>query len=156
MTKIKCSNCDAHVTLSKDEKQRLSSANKSKRKFIMLTCDSCGLSFSYNLIGEINMNDKFDLSKYSWRSPIGGSHGFVSYIEDTDGNFFGCGETGAIWKTKEAFYRDIERIINKYPHRRHFYKKVGADWLPNNNEPKNINQMIDMEETEDLVNFVRD
>ncbi|MFT7156384.1 MAG: hypothetical protein ACI8Q1_001394 [Parvicella sp.] len=90
------------------------------------------------------------------RTPLSGSTGYISFIDDDSESFFGCGETGAIWKKKENLFRDIEKIISLYPHRKDCYVKKDESWFANSNEPNNIIDLIESEEDVDLAEYVQD
>ena len=92
----------------------------------------------------------------SWKPPISGCEGYVSFIDNgEDEPFYGCGETGIIWRTKEAFYRDIENIIFKYPHRKHFYEFKNGEWMPVDEVSGDIEDLIETESEETLTDFNR-
>ncbi len=121
--------------------------------FIILECRNCGMSFPINpsVLGELD-----EISPKPIRTPISGSHGYVLFIESGDEKFYGCGETGAIWRQEENLFRDIELIIKKYPHRESCYNKTENGWVSNSEEPDNMDDLIDYEDVEELTGFERD
>jgi hypothetical protein len=119
----------------------------------MLECRNCGLSFQFNpsVPGELDKTSELPI-----RTPISGSHGYVSFIDSEDQKFYGCGETGAIWRQEENLFRDIELIIKKNPHRKLCYTQTENGWVSNSEEPDNIDDLIDHEEVDELNEFERD
>ena len=150
---IKCSNCHSLVNLEENQIKLIDDLKSKGISFGMIKCSSCGLSFSINP-QNLNYNVETNQQK-TWRSPISGSHGFVSYIEDEDRAFYGCSETGAIWYNKDNFFIEIKKIIERYPHRNGFYDFLDGEWYPAENEPDDIIQLIDSEDRENLTNYVR-
>jgi len=140
--KITCTNCKKEIFLDTKILNFISNAQKNNRDFIMLHCDKCGLDFGYN-----PKNENSDFKKeLVWRCPISGCHGHVSFVEDfEDKPFYGCSETGTVWYEKEDFYKDIEKIIQKYPHRKNCYENRDNEWLP---KACDIEDLIDTEEDE--------
>lgn len=59
--------------------------------------------------------------------------GWVIYIDDGDENFFGCGECGNVWFDKADLDKEIERIIQRSPHRKTFYMKETNGYYPAKN-----------------------
>lgn len=91
----------------------------------------------------------------TWRSPISGSHGFVTKISDGNKEFYVCSESGAVWFHKSNLFEDIEKVVAKYAHRIFFYKKVKEEWYPVADEPDDIDDLIDIEDVESLDDYVR-
>jgi hypothetical protein len=95
-------------------------------------------------------------SELSWKTPISGCEGYVSFIDNgEDEPFYGCGETGVIWRTKDAFYRDIESIISISPHRKHFYEFKNGEWMPVDDVSEDIDDLIEAEDEETITNYER-
>ncbi len=122
--------------------------------FIMLECNKCGLSFSFNPLSICGLVE--EINEMPLRTPISGSHGFVTIVETKDGTFYGCSETGLIWRHQESLFRDIGLIIKKYPYRESCYKMTKSGWIANSDEPSNIDELIDKEIIEDIDDFERD
>ena len=119
----------------------------------MLACGSCGMSFPFN---PLNTTDADALADVPLRTPISGVNGYVSFMETGDEKFYGCGETGAVWRSDYNLHRDIELIMNRYPHRRLCYVQTDNGWTANAQEPPNMDELIDQEEKEELRNFEQD
>ncbi len=151
---VTCNNCNNRFELSQEQINLIEKLKSKGASFGMLKCDSCGLSFSVNP-QNINLMTEQE-EELTWRSPISGSHSFVSFIDNPgDKAFYGCGETGVVWFNKSNFYKDIELIIKKYPHRANCYEKRGDDWYPSREEPSNIDELISSEEKEEIKNYER-
>ncbi|RUM69400.1 MAG: hypothetical protein DSZ07_04635, partial [Sulfurovum sp.] len=58
---------------------------------------------------------------------------------------YGCGETGTVWYEKEDFYKDIEKIMQKYPYRKDCYENRDNELLP---KACDIDDLIDLEDDE--------
>ena len=135
---IKCRNCKENFKPNNEQQNFIDISSKKRMAFIMLECKSCGLYFDLNL----NKLKKQSLESLLLRTPFSGSLGFVSFIDDGSKSFYGCGETGIIWKEKTDLYKDIEQIILKYPHRKKVYLNKCGEWIANPDEPKNIDELI--------------
>ena len=136
--------------------------------FIILTFAYSGIQFYRGMTRKEKSREDFEIEamekafveadkeydEYAWKTPISGCDGYVSFIDNGEGeSFYGCGETGAIWRSKEAFYRDIESIISKYPHRKHFYEFKDGEWIPVNDVSEEIEDMIETEDEETLTDY---
>lgn len=119
----------------------------------MLSCPNCGLGFGINPFEETSKKND---DQILFRTPISGSHGFISIVNNAEGSFYGCGETGAIWRKEENLIRDVKKIIELYPHRKLCYIQNDSTWVANQNEPENIEELINTETEEIFDNFERD
>lgn len=135
---IACTNCSKHFSPSQEQSKFIKKAIEKGMQFIMLECPCCGLSFGINPSGiSVSIAAYLPL-----RTPLPGCLGFISELTDDSGPFWGCGESGAIWRKKENLYRDIEKIIQLYPHRSSAYIKINSEWLANPNEPDDLEDLI--------------
>jgi hypothetical protein len=151
---VNCKNCGKSIILDESQLLLVETLRIQGNTFGMLQCSFCGIGFSVNPQDLESVTHQVEV--LTWRTPISGCHGFVSMINDTgESPFYGCGETGVIWLSKEHFYRDIEAIMHKYSHRKLLYKKLNNEWIPLNNEPNNIEQLIDSEDVEEISNYQR-
>ncbi len=153
--KITCEFCCNEHIPSLEENEFISTSKEKGMTFIMLECKECGQSFSINPQNSEEPND-FHNNPDLLRTPLSGCLGFVSLIEDENDFFYGCGESGAIWKKKENLFRDIENIIEEYPHRKNCYSLLNNEWVPNKNEPKDIEDQITKEKLYKLDNYTQD
>lgn len=150
--KITCKNCKTDFIPDRNQRKFIKSSREKNMTFIMLDCPNCDMSFDFNPTDNSdNVEHELPL-----RTPISGSHGFISYIEDNESDFFGCGETGAIWKQEKNLFNDIDLIIKKYPHREKCYLKTKNGWIANPDEPENMDDLIDKEDVENLDKYERD
>lgn len=153
MSKIKCPKCNKNTPLS-TETDFIKEEKEKGTKYMTLFCEFCNDTFDYNPTDNSNPSIKSD--EIVWRCPVSGCHGFVSFVEgDSSEGFYGCGETGDIWKNKNNFFNEIERIIKLYPYRKASYIKNGSEWLPNDKEPNNIDDLIDLEEEDTFKDYIR-
>ena len=147
---VLCKNCNSSFRVTNDQQAFVIKSRMKGMSFIMLECPNCNSSTDFNPNeGTIKVEEE----QLIWRTPISKINGFVSLITDEDEVFYGCGESGFIWRTKEKFYESIEEIIRKYPHREFCYRKQNGDWLPNEDEPINIDELIDSEEGGDIRGY---
>ena len=153
MELIKCDSCKTDFRPTSDQLNFILASKEKGMTFIMLECANCGMSFPFNPSSPRESDNSSDIPI---RSPLSGAHGYVSYVDSEEENFYGCGETGAIWRNEENLFRDIELIIKKYPHRSSCYTKTKNGWIANSEEPENMDELIDQEETEELIEFERD
>ena len=135
---IRCSNCYETVVLDENQKAFLKQMKESETPFAMLECPHCGLDFGVNPNTGIDDVERC----IAWRSPIPRSHGFVTEIEE---GVYGCSETGTIWRSEEGLFNAIEFIQQRYDHRKFCYSKIDNVWLPEENEPSDIDDLIDTE-----------
>ncbi len=148
---IPCKLCKLSFEASDNQQKFILESREKKMNFIMLNCSNCKWHTDYNPTSElITFSDK----EIHWRTPVSRISGYVSYIENDEEKFYGCGESGFIWLTKERFYKSIEEIIAKYPHRNDCYIKVNGEWFPNNEEPDNMEELIETEDENDLEDYV--
>lgn len=80
-----------------------------------------------------------------WRCPNPGCDGYVSYVNDGDEAFYGCGEDGVVWHDQQTFFGAIDRIVASYPHRSECYIKEKEGWSPNPTEPSDMEELIHQE-----------
>tara|TARA_R110002050_G_scaffold80311_4_gene171827 strand:- start:2289 stop:2750 length:462 start_codon:yes stop_codon:yes gene_type:complete len=153
MELVKCDSCKTDFRPTSDQLNFILTSKEKGMTFTMLECTNCGLSFPFNpsALGESDNSSDIPI-----RTPLSGVHGYVSYVGSVEENFYGCGETGAIWRNEGNLFRDIDLIIKKYPHRASCYIKTKNGWIANSEEPENMDELIDQEELEGLVGFDRD
>lgn len=148
---ITCKLCKLSFEASDKQQKFIFESRAKKMTFIMLECSNCKWHTDFNPSSTLIVSPNKEIQ---WRTPVSKINGFVSYIDNDEEKFYGCGESGFIWLTKERFYKSIEEIIAKYPHRNDCYKKVNGEWLPNKDEPDNIEDLIETEEEDNLEDFI--
>ena len=94
---VKCPNClEIFQPIKKDEKI-LKEAIVKRQKLLIIECTKC---YKDVLINPIALLDIQNLNKEkNIQCPIC-KEGIVSYIDDEDECFWGCGECGNVWFTK--------------------------------------------------------
>lgn len=138
-----CLNCKRQFNLDSTQIELVEKLKSRAASLVMLNCRLCKQTFPanpQNLEGEMNTRQEL-----TWRSPISGCHGYVSFIEDDQKTFYGCGESGEVWFSEESFFKSIEASISKYEYRAQLYEKRGDKWYPSANEPEGIDELIDKE-----------
>lgn len=85
------------------------------------------------------------------RCPTAVCTGWLSFVEDDDGNFWGCGECGEVWYEREDLNAAIDDIIATYSYRKHCYEKSGKNWVgaPAKQEPKDYEDLVEVEDYPD-------
>ncbi len=147
--KVTCDNCKSEYALSDWQRDFILRWKNRGKTLAMLECGVCGFGHPVNpqdLGGVVVLEAEF-----SWVTPLSGVYGFVSFVDNEggEGGFYGCGETGKVWSTKEEFYIAIEQIIERYPHRALFYRKENEDWFPVEEEGSvDFEKLIDSEVSE--------
>ncbi|GAB4142385.1 MAG: hypothetical protein Tsb009_12660 [Planctomycetaceae bacterium] len=74
--------------------------------------------------------------------------GWVTYIEDDDGNFWGCGECGEVWFSRKDLNAAIKEITDTYNYRKACYTKSGRNWVAADpaNEPDDYEELVEDED----------
>jgi len=150
---LACKSCGRLFEPSDEQTHFLRKMSVAGSAFAMVKCPNCGLSFG---VDPEHLNDSIQNDSLAWRTLLSGVQGFVTLVDEQDDSFYGCGETGAIWKSKEFLFRDIDRIIERYPHRSMFYVKSSGGWIPAKDEPDLFNQLIGLEDMEELNSYLRE
>lgn len=108
--KVRCPNCQKIFLATEEQEKLLTTGTENKQRLVMLECPECYKDpiDPANLLShdaqrdEKNIND----SEEPIECPI--CHGgIVSYIDNGDEKFWGCGECGSIWLTKKSLNEAI-------------------------------------------------
>ena len=86
-----CINCKKEFDLKEESIPFYLESKAKGMVFIMVDCSNCNRTTGFNP----SEPEKSNLKKESpvWRTPVSGINGFVSFIEEADGeSFYGCGE----------------------------------------------------------------
>lgn len=107
--KIKCLKCQKIFDATTQQEQFINQSKSKNMSLIFIECSDCHRNVPVNpsdlLSQESPKIEKDSLIK----CPI--CDGMVSFIEnDTDGNFYGCGECGSIWRKQENLMKDISEV----------------------------------------------
>ena len=147
---ITCKQCASSFQATDEQQAFILASRRKGMRFIMLRCANCAHYTDFDPFegGADGVGESI-----SWRTPVSKINGYVSLVEDGANRFYGCGESGFIRRTREKFYQSIEAIIERYPHRKYCYQKVGGDWFPAEREPSNMDDLIDTEEENDYDEF---
>ena len=94
---IKCSKCQRYFQPDSKEEKRIEEAVKKGQRLVMTGCTLCGRSVPVTLAGDAEEEKPV-------KCPIC-NDGLVSYVDDGDEKFRGCGECGRVWSTKEELDR---------------------------------------------------
>lgn len=123
-----CSACGREYKLTDEQKNNVIYAAKRHMPILILECSLCHrLDFVHpaEMLGIEEPHQEIEqIDNRLFCCPIEGCIGFVEEAEDVKG-LFGCSECGTEWKNMKAIYKDIEKIISKYPYRKEVYKKSG-------------------------------
>ena len=123
-----CSACGQEYKLTDKQKNEVIAAAKRHTPNFILNCPLChSLDFVHpaEMLGIEEPHQEIEQTDSRlFCCPVEGCIGFVEEDEDVKG-LYGCSECGTEWKSINAIYRDIEKIISKYPYREEVYKKSG-------------------------------
>ncbi|WP_152601976.1 hypothetical protein [Burkholderia paludis] len=148
---VKCNSCEKEFCPSSDLQKRMRKFINQGRGLIMLECPACHADIAWK--PESKRKD------VPFRCPVSQCDGWVSYVDSfEEGNFWGCGECGSIWRKKESLMAEISSIQEKYGYRKSCYQKIGDDWVPENqnNEVDRYDDLVQSEEPDMSDNFERD
>jgi hypothetical protein len=98
-----------------------------------------------------------DEESSTFRCPVSGCVGWVDLVEDEDGDFWGCGECGSIWRKKKNLMAEITQIIKKRSYRQACYAKAGRGWKPadQDDEPEDYETLVEQESPDATDGFER-
>ena len=123
-----CSVCGQEYKLTDKQKNEVIDAAKHHIYNFILNCPLCHkLDFVHPtvMLGiEEPRQEIVQMDNRLFFFFVEGCIGLVEEDEDVKG-LYGCSECGTEWKSINAIYRDIEKIISKYPYREEVYKKSG-------------------------------
>ena len=90
------------------------------------------------------------MSELTLRCPEQACTGWVCWIDDGDEKFWGCGECGNVWPTRDELNAAITSAIEAHPYRAKCYVKTadGGDPVPLDAEPEEYEELVE-EEWED-------
>ena len=94
----------------------------------------------------------------TYRCPVSRCTGWVDLIEDEDeGDFWGCGECGSIWRKRKNFFAEISAIVKKQKYRQACYRKSGHNWEPEDGdrEPDDYEDLVEREEPDAADDYER-
>lgn len=151
--KIECSECHSQFELDSDQLDFYTKSQGGGLTFIMIECHSCKKFFSLN--PQVEQQPDLGAADFAIRTPIAGCCGHTTYVNDGDEAFYGCGETGAVWRTKEALNRSVEQIVKRYPHRTEFYVRLGDSWISSDIEEERASTLIGQETRDDLSSYLQ-
>ena len=150
---ITCEFCH-HDFEPQDPQKRLIERLESSENggLVMLECPNCFKDI------EFRVGDKGNSNPYTYRCPVIGCTGWVSFItEQADEKFWGCGECGSIWYKEENLYKYISESISKYQYRSSCYKKIENSFIPGeeSEEASNYEDLVEREPKEFGDEFVK-
>jgi len=124
-----CSWCNHNFHLSEKQENDLKERLAENGKSIRIRCPECKDTTIYNILinnETIELKYEKEVDDRLFCCPVSACIGFVE--EDKDGKVFGCSECGTEWKNLDKVHQSIEKIIEKYPHRKKVYQKNGEQW----------------------------
>jgi ribosomal protein S27AE len=108
--KIKCPNCRNTFNADSQQEQLVNMAIKKKQRLLFIECPECYKDVPINpndLLPKEYQKDE-DLKNHTAENiqcPICG--GIVSYVDNGDEKFWGCGECGNIWFSRNVLDEEI-------------------------------------------------
>lgn len=108
--KIKCLKCQKIFDATVQQEQFINQSKSKNMSLIFIECSECHRNVPVNPSDLLLLQETPKIEKDSpIKCPI--CDGMVSFIEnDTDGNFYGCGECGSIWRKQENLMKDISEV----------------------------------------------
>ncbi len=109
---IRCPNCKRIFVADLQQKSLIESAIKKNMRLVFVKCPECYRHVPINPKDLLSREPQRDEGRENTNAeviecPI--CHdGIVSYIDDGEEKFWGCGECGNIWSTEEDLNKDIE------------------------------------------------
>ena len=102
---IRCHNCQKIFKADSQQKLLIDTARKNNQRLIFIECSKCFKDVPIdpnNLLSKIPQKDedKKNKSIQAIKCPIC-QEGIVTYIDTEDEKFWGCGECGNVWFSKE-------------------------------------------------------
>lgn len=87
------------------------------------------------------------MSDHTFRCPETACIGWVSWVEDEDDSFWGCGECGSVWTESDELNEAIDESIEKHAYRKKCYRKTKGGWkpLPLEKEPEDYEELVELE-----------
>lgn len=87
------------------------------------------------------------MADVSLRCPARACTGWVCEVADDDQTFWGCGECGNVWPTRDELNAAIDSAIEKRPYRAKCYVRSGKLWEPEPlaNEPEDYEELVEEE-----------
>jgi hypothetical protein len=142
---ITCTKCNNSFEPTQEQSLMIQQISSNGGSLAMLNCRVCGKMFPYNIT---NITDEKEINdEIPFLCPISHCGGLVSFIDDEEPSFYGCGECGRTWKSKESLDQDISKICETFTYRKAAYEKDKGTWLPvpYKNLPSNLMDQIEKE-----------
>ncbi len=99
-------------------------------------------------VGRVRFKRKFFMlnqpenTNFQIHCPTAHCSGWVCFIDE----FYGCGECGNVWFSKDELDTAINEIIKKYPYRNQVYQKIDNTYQPNDTKLPNYDKLIETED----------
>jgi len=104
--KIKCLKCQKVFDATAQQEQFINQSKSKNMNLIFIECSECYRNTPVNPRDLLSQESPKVEKDSPVKCPI--CDGMVSFIEnDTEGNFYGCGECGSIWRQQENLMKDI-------------------------------------------------
>lgn len=110
---IRCPNCQKIFEADSQQKLLVDTAKKNNQRLVFIECPECFKDVPINpsdLLSKEAQKDENKKNKNSKSIECPICHeGIVSYIDDGDEKFWGCGECGNVWFSNETLNEAISR-----------------------------------------------
>lgn len=113
---VKCPNCQKTFTANVEQEALLDGAINRGQRLVIIECPQCYKDVPIdpaNLMSGEPQKDQDTKTnvKENIECPIC-HEGVIAYVENGDENFWGCGECGNVWFSKEALEKEIASKAN--------------------------------------------
>jgi transcription elongation factor Elf1 len=125
--KIKCSTCGHEFEATREQQENIEWARGRGMTFLAMQCPELHTMF-YN---PQTYSAPEPVAEVLIACPCKTCSGFVTYVEPKGhAPFWGCGECGQQWQSRQELDEAITQIVQKYPYRQRCYRKAGKGWEP--------------------------
>ena len=118
-----CPLCGCSFEFDKEQIAQIKDAATAGIRRLVLTCPNChNINFVYPLVitGISDHIPEIPKDNRVCQCPIEACIGVVEKNEEKKGAY-GCPECGNEWSSKEALFKSIREIVEKYPYRKEVY-----------------------------------
>ena len=109
--KIRCHNCQKVVEVDSKQESLINTAITNEQELVFIECPECYKDIPINSTDLLSINPQKDADKKNKnietiKCPVC-QEGIVSYIDDGEEKFWGCGECGNVWFSQEELNKDL-------------------------------------------------
>ncbi len=158
MPKVTCEECGGQFyPLKTKQADMIRRCAKGKWTELGIECPRCKDYTMINPTAVVAGEDGTAVSTPTYRCPVSACAGFVSFVKQKTGDFWGCGECGSIWYDSKKLLKEIGAIVKQYPYRKKCYRKSKGQWVPSNldKHPEDYEELVGEEPADEAEDYVR-